>query len=154
MSNHTVSAEGGAMAAEGHKTRRAALRALAGAMALAIPTISAIADAPSDPIFVASATRPPGELSRHCFPPSTLRRPCEWGREVTQADLDAYERARALEDQSLDELLTTPPTTFAGMRSAIEYLVSFEDGSLSDTVRPFLVTLLKSPLFADLRSNA
>jgi hypothetical protein len=53
MSNHTVSTKGGAMAAEGHKTRQAALRALAGASALALPTISAIADAPPDPIFVA-----------------------------------------------------------------------------------------------------
>ena len=53
MSNPTVSTKGGAMAAEGHKTRRAALRALAGASALALPTISAIADALPDPIFVA-----------------------------------------------------------------------------------------------------
>jgi hypothetical protein len=53
MSNHAVSTKGGAMAAEGHKTRRSALRALAGASALAIPTISSIADAFSDPIFVA-----------------------------------------------------------------------------------------------------
>src|ERR1700677_3718041 len=53
MSNHTVSTKGGAMAAEGHTTRRAALRALAGASAVAIPTISAIADALSDPIFIA-----------------------------------------------------------------------------------------------------
>jgi hypothetical protein len=53
MSNHTVSTKGGAMAAEGHKTRRAALRVLAGASALAIPTISSIAAALPDPIFTA-----------------------------------------------------------------------------------------------------
>jgi hypothetical protein len=41
------------MAAQGHKTRRAALRVLAGASALSVPTISAIAGALSDPIFVA-----------------------------------------------------------------------------------------------------
>ena len=51
MSKHTVSTKGGAMVAEGHKTRRAALSSQAGASALAISTISAIAGALRDPIL-------------------------------------------------------------------------------------------------------
>jgi hypothetical protein len=51
MSKHTVSTRGGAMVADGHKTRRAALSSQAGASALAISTISAIAGALCDPIL-------------------------------------------------------------------------------------------------------
>jgi hypothetical protein len=39
------------------------------------------------------------------------------------------------------------------MRAAIEYLAGFEDAYLSESVRPFLTTLLKSPLFANLESR-
>jgi hypothetical protein len=53
MSKHTVSTKGGAIAAEDQKTRRAALRTLAGASVLAFPTISVTARALPDPIFVA-----------------------------------------------------------------------------------------------------
>ena len=53
MSKHTVSTEGGAIAAETHKTRRAALRALAGASALAVPVIAASSFMLPDPIFAA-----------------------------------------------------------------------------------------------------
>ena len=53
MSNHAVSTESGAMAAEGHKSRRAALRALVGASALAIPAIGTGVSALGDPILAA-----------------------------------------------------------------------------------------------------
>jgi hypothetical protein len=41
------------MAAEGHKTRRAALLALVGTSALTIPSIRSTASARGDPIFAA-----------------------------------------------------------------------------------------------------
>lgn len=155
MSKHTVSTKGGAMAPEGHKTRRAALRALVSVSTLAIPTVGSIAAALADPIFAA--------IERHLaawkavetlIPTIDVVAAEQKGREVTQADWDAYYRAWTLEDQSLDELLATAPTTFAGMRAAIEYLTGFEDCRLSDNVRPFLLTLLKSPLLDRLRSTA
>jgi hypothetical protein len=97
------------MAAEGHKTRRAALRALAGASALAIPTISAIADALSDPIFIAIERHRAAYKAREAtsFALDDLMN----NREVSDAEWDAYDRARATEEAAFDELLTRAPTT-------------------------------------------
>ncbi len=152
MSKRTVSAKGGALPAEGHKTRRAALGALASA--LVVPKIAAWT-ATADPIFAAIerhkiAWRAVGTLSPSIDDVAAMRK----GREVARADFDAFEWARALEDKTLEELVATAPTTFPGMRAAIEYLTGFEDGYLSESVRPFLTTLLKSPVFDDSRSNA
>jgi hypothetical protein len=147
MSNHTACTKGGAMA-EGHKTRRSALRALAGASALAIPTISAIADAFSDPIFVAIERYKAAYDARQAtsFALDDLMYDPE-GREVSDAEWDAYDRARATEDAAFDELLTRAPTTAAGMRAALAHFISFDDGRFSDEMRRFLATLVESPLF-------
>jgi hypothetical protein len=53
-----------------------------------------------------------------------------------------------IEREALDELLATVPATAAGMRAAIQYLIGYDDGRLPDNIGQFLVTLLKSPLFA------
>jgi hypothetical protein len=133
------------MAPEGHKTRRAALRALAGASALAVPTISAIADALSDPIFTA--------IERHkaaCNARDATRFAMDDvinTREASQAEWAAYERAHEDEDAAFDELLARSPTTAAGMRAALAHFISFDDGRFSDEMRRFLATLLKSPVF-------
>jgi hypothetical protein len=149
MSNHAVSTKGGAMAAEGHKTRRSALRALAVASALAIPTISSIADAFSDPIFVAIERHKAAYDARKAtsFALDDLMYNSE-GRGVSDADWDAHDRARASEDAAFDELLTRAPTTAAGMRTALAHFISFDDGRFSDEMRRFLAALVKSPLFA------
>ena len=149
MSKHTVSTERGAMAAEGHKTRRAALRALIGASALAIPTISAIADALSDPIFVAIERHKAACNARVAtsFALDDLMYNPE-GPGVSDADWDAHDRARASEDAAFDELLTRAPTTAAGMRAAFAHLISLDVGRLSEKMRRYLATLVKSPLFA------
>jgi hypothetical protein len=149
MSNHTASTKGGPMAAEGHKTRRSALRALAGASALAIPTISAIADAFSDPIFVAIERHKAAYDARQAtsFALDDLMNNPE-AREVSDADWDAHDPARVSEDAAFDELLTRAPTTAAGMRAALAHFISFDDGRFSEKMRRFLATLVKSPLFA------
>jgi hypothetical protein len=144
MSKRTVSAKGGAMPAGGHKTRRAALGALASA--LAIPRICATAALP-DPIFVAIERHSAAWAIVATMAPAVdevaaMRK----GREVSQVDWDAYERASALDEAALDGLLTTPPTSFAGIRAAIEYLTGYDDGRLPDNIGQFLVSLLKSPL--------
>ncbi len=146
MSKRTVSAKGGALPAEGYKTHRAALGALASA--LVIPKIAARA-ATADPIFAAierhkTAWRAVGALSPSIDDVAAMRK----GREVARAERDAYERASATEENALDELLTTTPETAAGMRATIAYLVSFDDGRLPDNLGLFLATLLKSPSFA------
>ena len=147
MSKHTVTTKGGAMAAEGHKTRRAALRALVGASALAIPTISAIADAISDPIFVAIERHKAAYNAREAtsFALDDLMN----NREVSQAEWDACDRARAAEDAAFDELLTTGgPETAAGMRATIAHLISLDDGRLTQKMRQLLALLQNSPVLA------
>jgi len=148
MSNPTVSTKCGAMAAEGHKTRRAALRALFGASALAIPTIGAISDALSDPIFAAIERHRAACIARDAtrFTMDDLINASE--REVSDAEWDAYERAHEDEDAAFDELLTRVPTTAAGMRAALAHFISFDDGRFSEKMRRFLATLAKSPLFS------
>jgi hypothetical protein len=151
MSKHIVSAKGGAMPAGGHTTRRAALGALAGA--LATPTITLFAAALPDPIFAAierhkAAWAAVGAMTRAVDEVAAIRE----GREITQADWDASERGSAMEEHALNAILNTAPTTAPGMRAAIQYLVGYDDGRLPDNIGKFLVTLLKSPLFtADTR---
>ena len=150
MSKHADSTKGGAMAAEGHKTRRAALRALVGASALAIPTISAIADAISDPIFVAIERHKAAYNAREAtsFALDDLMYNPE-GRGVSQAEWDACDRARAAEDAAFDELLTTGgPETAAGMRATIAHLISLDDGRLTQKMRQLLALLQNSPVLA------
>ncbi len=147
MSKHIIS-NGGAIAAEGHKTRRAALHALASASALVIPKVAARA-ATADPIITAierhkAAWTTVGAMAPTVDEVVAMRE----GREVARAEWDAYQRASAMEKQALDQLLATAPATAVGMRAAIAYLVSFDDGRLPDDLGLFLATLLKSPLFA------
>jgi hypothetical protein len=148
MSKRTVSAKGGAMSAEGHTTRRAALGALASASALVIPKVAARA-ATADPVLAAierhsAAWTVVGALSPSIDDVAAMRK----GRQVARAEWDAYERASASEESALDDLLATTPATAVGMRAAIAYLVSFDDGRLPDNLGLFLATLLRSPLFA------
>ncbi len=114
-----------------------------------IPTIGTIADALSDPIFVATERHKAACDAREAtsFAGDDLMNNPE-AREVSDAEWDAYDRARAVEDAAFDELLMRAPTTAAGMRAALAHFVSLDDGRLSEKMRRFLVTLLKSPLFA------
>ncbi len=156
MSKYTVSTEGGAMAAEGHKTRRAALHALVGASALAMPTISSFASALGDPIFAA--------IERHkaayeaALATSFAMDDVINTREASDAEWDALwdalDRARKDEDAAFDDLLTNAPETSAGMRAIIAHLIRLDDGRLSQRMKQLLMTLLKSSLFDGLRSNA
>ena len=148
MSKRGVSAKGGAMPTEGQASRRAALGALVGASALALPTISAVADAAPDPTFTAIERHRLAWASIGALAPSVdevaaKRR----GRAVTQADWDGYERASAIERHALEELLSTPPSAAAGARAAIEHFLAFDDGRLPEDIGRFLATLLKSALF-------
>lgn len=143
-----VSAAGEAMPAEGLKSRRAALGALAHLPALAIlPAAAAIA--PVDPIFAA--------IERHRAAFALYADLCartdeaaaeQEGREITQVEREAFATAGVDETESRDALIATAPTTIAGLRTAIDHLVKFDSGCLPDTSGYFLATLLKSPLLA------
>ena len=149
MSNHVVSPKGRAMAAEGYKTRRAALRALVGAGALAVPAIGSIAAASGDPIFAAIERHKAAFDAREAasFAIDDLINNPE-GRELSQADWDAYERARDNEDAAFGQLLTGAPETVDGMRAIIAHLVSLDDGRLSEKMRQLLALMLQSRVLA------
>jgi hypothetical protein len=71
------------------------------------------------------------------------------GREITRADEDAYEAARAVEEGALDGLFSTPPTTLPGMRAVLEHVMRSDeccDGRIAET-------LLKSPLLAGMSAE-
>lgn len=70
----------------------------------------------------------------------------EQGGEVTLAEREA---ACAAEDEALQDLIATIPTTVAGARAAIGYLVMLDQGCVPETSGKFLATLLKSPLLTE-----
>jgi hypothetical protein len=63
------------------------------------------------------------------------------------ADFEALETAGRAVDVALNEITTTPPTTVAGMRAVMEYLVELDGHS---DYLPMLLrsSLLRSPLLA------
>jgi hypothetical protein len=67
------------------------------------------------------------------------------GREVTQADNQAFEAANVAEEEAIEALLETVPLTWLGVRCALAYLAEMQDGY---HLRDFIPTLLESPLFA------
>ncbi len=149
MSKHNSSAKGHATAADGYTTRRAALRALVGASALAMPTISSFASALGDPIFAAIARHKAAYEAalKLSFAVDDLINNPE-GREVSEAEWDALDRARKDEDAAFSELLTRAPETNAGMRAIIAHLVFLDDGRLSQKMRQLLALLIKSRVLA------
>jgi hypothetical protein len=65
-----------------------------------------------------------------------------------ESDRDAYEVAYAAEEEALDALCCTPPTTIAGARAGIEYMMTVEDFHGVPATRPYLENLLASPLLS------
>jgi hypothetical protein len=149
MSTHTVPLNGRLMTADGHKTRRAALRVLAGASVLVVPTIGAIAGSFQDPIFVAIERHKSAYEAREATSfaiDDQINNP--EGRAVSEAEWDALERAHENENAAFDALLTAPPESAAGMRAIIAHLISIDDGRLSRKMSQLLALLLKSQVFA------
>jgi hypothetical protein len=148
MLNHKDSADGGAMRANGHLTRRHVFTRLASAGALAVGNIGP-ARTSTDPIIAAierhrAAWRASGDLCRAIDEVAAARR----GQRVRQTDWDAFERANATADIALEELLATAPESLDGIRVAITYILDFDSGCIADLARPFLTTLLNSPILA------
>jgi hypothetical protein len=102
-----------------------ALTAGAAASMVAIPAMAAAE--PPDPVFAL--------LEAH---------KAAWARLLATEDCtddhEALEEAGRAVDGTLDAITTTPPTTVAGMRAVIEYLVELDGHS------DYLPTLLRSSL--------
>ena len=63
-------------------------------------------------------------------------------------DLPAYFAAVAARDDALDELCCTVPTTIAGARAAIEYVMHVEDAQEISAARAYIENLLASPILS------
>jgi hypothetical protein len=116
--------------------RRSILRgALTAGAAVSLPAVPPIAAAgPPDPVF--------DLLEAH---------KAAWARLLRIEDLtddhETLEEAGRAVDVALNEITNTPPTTVAGMRAVMEYLVEFDGHS---DYLPMLLrsSLLRSPLLA------
>ena len=64
--------------------------------------------------------------------------------ELDERDPETFEEGGRAADAAMAELMETPPTTLAGMRAIIQYLIDLDD----DTGYCYLPTLLRSPLLA------
>jgi hypothetical protein len=74
------------------------------------------------------------------------------GREVTEADEEAYEAANDAEEEAFEALITLPPVTIAGMRAAMRYFIEFETDGIQGAPDRFLTAMLASPVLADGRA--
>ncbi len=145
MSKHTVSAAGEAMPAQGLKTRRMALAILGGASAFGVRATVARTSG-VDPVFAAIERHKAAEAAFVAtLNPADTIWARQHGREVADSDLSARDAASLASDDMLSELLETVPTSPAGARAALEYLVAYDDGYHLGSFAP---TLLKSPLLA------
>ena len=136
------------VSAKGNKTPRAALRAIVGASDLGVSSISAIASVPPDPILPAIARHKAAYEAALALSFAIDDVMYSDGREVSEAEWDACERARENEDAAFNELLTAAPETSVGMRATIAHLIRLDDGRLSQKMRNLLALLLNSRVLA------
>ena len=115
-------------------TRRAALTALAGVPALALPAVAAAE--PVDPIFAA--------IERH----KAAWKVVMDAMDVRDTDPRPYEEADESYTEALEALIETAPLTLAGAKAAIAYFVEWDREVLPYDSGSFLETLLQSPVFA------
>jgi hypothetical protein len=107
-----------------------ALTAGAAASVVAMPAIAAAE--PADPVF--------GLVEAHKLAWASFMEIFNFD------DHEAVERAAGAADAALDAIMKTPPTTRAGARSAIEYLVGWDEDGAMETGGRYLATLLRSPI--------
>ncbi len=128
-------------------SRRGALGALASVPALAILPAAPAPDLrlDDDPILAAIERHQAAERAfTATLNPVDEVYAAQHGREVTQADTDAFVAAGAEEEAAIEALLETVPLTLLGVRCALAYLAEIQDAyHLAD----FIPTLLESPVF-------
>ena len=64
--------------------------------------------------------------------------------ELDERDHETFEEGGQAAEVAMYKLMKTPPTTLAGMRAIIQYLVDWDN----DSGYYYLPTLLRSPLLA------
>ncbi|PWB90679.1 hypothetical protein C5688_09140 [Methylocystis sp. MitZ-2018] len=140
------------MTAQPQTSRRLFLAAGSAATVFgALSQAAGAAPTQGDPIFAA--------LERHRAAERKFIRACdltdqvraeEEGRLVTEADEATWDSALEIEKAALQALVDTAPTSKAGARAAIEWLAYYERGCEPRHAGQFAMTLLRSPVLADL----
>jgi hypothetical protein len=126
--------------------RRAALAgalsafpALAGAASLVAPPAAA------DPIFAAIECH---KMAWTAFVETVDSLDnVEGGQEGSEEEI-RYMEANAAANDALEAFLASPPTTLAGLRAALEYVVEVDSGCMLDNGGRIAETLLRSPALA------
>lgn len=141
MPKPTISADGGALPAEGLKSRRATLL-LAGVSAAAVfPAAAIAASLEIDPVFAAIKRHNAAwRLWSDAISRSDRAEARAEGREVTDADVEAFDAATDAERDAFREFIKlSSPVTVPGF-------LAFEDEWPPGSIETFLTTLLASPL--------
>jgi hypothetical protein len=144
------------MTAQSQTSRRLLLAAgSASAVFGALAQAGAAAPADPDPIFAAIERHKAAERAFlvTCDRTDEVRASQE-GREVTEDDEAAWDSARDVEEAALQALIETAPTSTAGARAAIEWLAYYDRGYAFRHVGRFAVTLLTSPVLADVEARS
>ena len=137
-------------------TRRAALTAAASGLAARAAPIALAGPAPAagglraasahDPIFaVIEAHRAAWGRFEEATGGVDSVATAQAGRVVGDDDEARYAESSQAEQDALDAFLSTPPTSLAGLRAALDYAASFKGGEFDEFAPAFLRTLAGSP---------
>ncbi|MFO1125122.1 MAG: hypothetical protein U1E25_07460 [Methylocystis sp.] len=130
-------------------TRRTVMAGVAAAPVAGLPAIAG-AVAEDDPIFAA--------IERHKAAWLAFLPTCDLtdivlakqqGRDITEFDEAAFDAANDAETEALEALIETEPTTKAGARAAIKWLLEYNRGCEPRDIGRFAMTILRSPALAD-----
>lgn len=107
--------------------------------------------------IAATALPAAGRVLAHAEPDPSLARLAKvraiWDRigEILKANAEdeaAITEAWRVFDAAEAEFLETPPTTLAGARAAIAWLIEYDRPNIPETSGEYLLTLIRSPIFA------
>jgi hypothetical protein len=73
--------------------------------------------------------------------------------ELSMPELEAFWKVNVSPNVALQEFLATPPTTMAGPRAALEYVIEVDRDCMPNNGGLIAPTLLRSPLFAGMSTE-
>ncbi len=77
-----------------------------------------------------------------------------FNRPMTETERALADAIDAEEQEALEALLGTAPTTAVGIRAALEYIQKFDETGLPDNMAAFVEALLRSPALGDLGARS
>lgn len=136
-----------AQAETGQNTTRRAF--LSCAVATSVLPVAAVARA-TDPIFavIERHRSPYKEFVDASLAADEVKAERD-GREVTHEAEDRLDAAIIADTEAAELLVSTSPTTMAGIAAAVTWLLEYDEGFIPDTSSRFLQTLATSPLLME-----